>query len=431
MVTKLINTVLSEWAMCSSDGLASGHTTVENIEVLKSILSNRGLSESEVNEVIVEILSNDVKDSPPETPSLSVESVIIDMVKQKKIRKQFADKMTVILKNNPEFINIYNTIPSLAEAIEVYKSGIWEGVNYRKVFEEIESTITHKGLGRGEIVLVSIIKGCVSGGSKSGDLELPGGTVVDVKELDSSKEVLIVTNAIKGYQNLDFIRALHELKSILESEPEATDILLQSYRSTSSKNGSAPKSQPSREIDDGLDEEFLGEEKVDSIESFIRNRNIFEMGSSVFNGLSAIREGLSRMSGSTTIPDTITFKIGGKEKILLLDQADIKNINHMIDSVTSQFDKISMNVASFDDRNAQYLIPILKHLKLFTRGPNAITVESIHSELIKALHYDGIVFVGEKGFDMKYVPKAEMKDYATSPVKFSRISKGVKFKVSI
>lgn len=49
---KIIDNILSEWAMRSDDGLVGGHVTQENIEIFEDILLEYGLSESEIEEIV-------------------------------------------------------------------------------------------------------------------------------------------------------------------------------------------------------------------------------------------------------------------------------------------------------------------------------------------------------------------------------------------
>lgn len=435
MTPTYLDKILTEWAMRSPDGLASGHKSVENVEALKAVLHEHGTSPDEVSRIVSDVINDgDSAEQQLELPTdgTSVETRVTDLMKVKKIRREFAEKFRTILSKYPELIPIYNAAKTLDDALTIYNSGTWNGRNYRAAFAEIDEQIKHKGLGRGEMVLVYLIEGCVSGGSKSGDLELPDGSSVDVKELDDSNEILVMVNSVDKYQNLGFVRALHKLKSFLESEPEAESVLTQAYQSdkmTNAPTTSATNIEPPI-LDSGLDESTLTE-RADPMQTFLRDRNVYEMSSAVFAGLAKIRDGLNKMSSGQRVPDTVTFSIGDDKKIFLLDQSEIQALRGILDKIDGKFTKIAFQAAGFDDRNAQYLIPILKSLDIFAVGSNAITVQSIHAELIKALHYDGIVFVDNGANKMTYVPKSKMEDYSTSPMKFSRLSKGIKFKVSL
>ena len=427
MTITRLDDLLTEWALRSPDGLASGHKSVENVGVLLSILREHGLSETDAQQLVSDVINDGTTAEEPVEGSAKKQpdTVMLSLSKTKRVRREFVDKFRPILDKHPELLDIYDSIETLDAALTVYNTGQWNGQNYRDAFAEIDRQITHKGLGRGELVLVYIIKGCVSGGAKSGDLELSDGTTVDVKEIDESGEILVMMNSIDNYQNLNFVKALQKLKTFLESEPEAVDILVRAYQTNSAEASTEPPI-----LDSGLDESTLSE-KVDPVLAFLDNRNVFEMGNSVFTGLSKIRDGLNKMSSGRRVPDTVTFRIGDEKKILLLDQSEVQALRNIVDKLSGTFTKISFQAAGFDDRTSQYLVPILKSLDIFAVGNNAITVQTIHEELIKALHYDGIVFVTHRGSSMEYVPKSKMENFSSSPVKFSRLSKGVKFKVSI
>jgi hypothetical protein len=58
---KIIEYILSEWALRSHDGLASGHNTFENIEAFEDILLEYGLSETEIEEVMVPLFNEAIE----------------------------------------------------------------------------------------------------------------------------------------------------------------------------------------------------------------------------------------------------------------------------------------------------------------------------------------------------------------------------------
>ena len=58
MDNSIIEKILTEWALQSADGLASGHTTSENIKTLKSVLiESFKLSDADASIIITNILS--------------------------------------------------------------------------------------------------------------------------------------------------------------------------------------------------------------------------------------------------------------------------------------------------------------------------------------------------------------------------------------
>ena len=54
-----LDKILSEWAIRSPDGLASGHKSVENIQALKDTLHANGLSDSDIQKIVIDVISND------------------------------------------------------------------------------------------------------------------------------------------------------------------------------------------------------------------------------------------------------------------------------------------------------------------------------------------------------------------------------------
>lgn len=58
MIRAYIQDILTEWALRSDDGLALGYSTHENMDVLNTILKERGISEDVRTELLSSVLSN-------------------------------------------------------------------------------------------------------------------------------------------------------------------------------------------------------------------------------------------------------------------------------------------------------------------------------------------------------------------------------------
>ena len=57
MISQL-DKILSEWAMHSPDGLASGHKSAENVQALKVVLRENGLSEADTQQVVSDVINS-------------------------------------------------------------------------------------------------------------------------------------------------------------------------------------------------------------------------------------------------------------------------------------------------------------------------------------------------------------------------------------
>jgi hypothetical protein len=302
---------------------------------------------------------------------------------EKGINPSFIEPLTNILGQHPEFMPAINSANTIEKAIGVYNDPL-----YSDAISDINNSVEHKGLGKGELALVLILRSARSGGSKSGDIEI-GGKYADVKELDAAGEILVTVNALPGFRNLPFQKALMELKVFLDAEPEARDLLL----------GTVDKSDK-------------------NIVNFIKDPNIDEMGGSVFRQLEAIRQKLQKIPNDNPV-DFAVFNIGGKKIMKSLEGNT--NLGLKIRDNPKQ-EVVQLTISPFTDKASQYLIPSLKKLQYFSKQfyPQEIT-----DEVNDILHYTlGVVVVKNGGLDAFYIPPSQMKNR----FRFSRLSKGVKFK---
>jgi len=270
---KLIDEILTEWAMRSPDGLASGHDTPENMAVLEElVLMNYGMTGTEFD-TIVENSVNEIGRSKGSIEKKYIDTnaageavignkyrhykyppgtKISDIVSGKKVKtwsqynkqqgtRELNDKERKerIKKNRYEDFaspngkragriaskwmkaaidssgyagkKFFNMYDSLSrdEAIKIYNSP-----EYKDVIDAVEGR-EKKGLGRGELVFTWLMAGYRSGGTQEVDLVF--GSVdkdIEMKELTGKNKrpvIGISAPTLKGYYNTQFRLAVDEL----------------------------------------------------------------------------------------------------------------------------------------------------------------------------------------------------------------------------
>jgi hypothetical protein len=58
MTPTYLDNILADWAMRSPDGLVSGHKTSENVEVLKTVLRETGMSNSDMQGIVSDMINS-------------------------------------------------------------------------------------------------------------------------------------------------------------------------------------------------------------------------------------------------------------------------------------------------------------------------------------------------------------------------------------
>lgn len=268
---KIINEILTEWAMRSPDGLSGGYDTPENLSVLEEVmLMKHGMSGLEFD-LLVETI-NEYKTIDPKffvknekgeyviggkykhhkyPPGVKLKDIlkkkkkILTWAKYKELQKtrQISDEerakrikedrytdfaaangkragntgarwiQSAVEKTGKEGKNFYDAYDTLTmeEAIAAYSNK-----QYDNVIAAIEGTGKEKkGLGRGELFFVWLMAGYKSGGTREVDLVF--GSVekdIELKELTgtSKKDVVgISAPTLKGYYNTTFRLGIDEL----------------------------------------------------------------------------------------------------------------------------------------------------------------------------------------------------------------------------
>ena len=411
--SKIIEYVLNEWAMRSPDGLAGGHDTPENIKVLNDILT-----EMSGNDVPIDILEMG-KRAANKTPDKTKNP---DTKVKKKYSKKLSDKTNEDLNDygdnkkvrpddvahvaqalidydkNGSFAKLYNTL-DLNGAIETYKNA-----NFASVINAIDKR-ERKGLGRGELVFIFLLKDYVSGGTAEFDLlHAEGGEEIEMKELTgkSKKKILKVSSAtLKGFTTSKFKRAVDELAITLGKNESLGDFLTKVL--TGTKEGSSEPLYP------GTETISVSDNQKKALDNFINERRTTEMPASLFNALAIIGDKLKNSTANTpkdAIPiGRAVVSIGNQKKEFRIDnptdaKRDMENAITSLPQSSNLNLKVSLGAEKTDAETEQET----KNLEYFEK---AYTIETISKEIGELIDetYTGILVIDKRGGNnAEYIP---------------------------
>lgn len=391
-----IDEILSEWAILSPDGLSSGHDSSLNLGFLRQMLTEKKWSDESIEEFINEVVSEDAPPSEVQPAPEAQVTLSAKLVSEKSIQPDFAIKIEKILEKFPEFSSLYDSCLTINQAI-----GVYNDTGFRPAIDAINNGVSHRGLGPGELALVFLIKGCKSGGSKSGDLVLSNGTIIDIKAYDAAREIRMEPNSFNNFRGLKFNVALNELVTYLRSESTAADTVI----SIINNDALGPRDASTNE------KKF--------VEKFVKDLTTDEMGGSTFTGLMLIGNRLNRMKDTSV--NYIELNVDKKKYSFVVDDPE-KDISTLANLTGPQ--KVSLTLSPVSDAQNQIIIPKLKSLKYFKDeyGPADISIE-----ILKDMKYDEFIVVDSAGHGATYIPKNSLSE----KIKFTRFSKGIKLKVTV
>jgi hypothetical protein len=403
-VSNIIDNLLLEWGMKSDDGLASGPFTEDNLMLLSKILRARGVPIDQLNETISAIIENHWQETDEAIARAKKEpekadpgDVYSQLRVDKGLSKTFVDSIEKVIENKYPFYKKkfssveVETSTQMPAAIVEYNNPENASVN-----REINQ-ITGTSLGRGELILVWLIKNCKSGGAGKGDIILKNGQKIDVKSYDrKDNSFRIEQNSIDNFQGLPFFVALMDLVSEIRSDPAVKDVLISI-----------------------LDKNVEGEEPIHPATSaktanFFETLNLDAVSRSTFNGLILLGKRLRNMEVNDE-SDVLSVSTKGNKLSAALTNPDevIPNISQLKEPKT-----LEMDVAPIYDPMGKVILPRLKRLKFFSEE---FTIKRITEEIVGALHYNGIVFVNNTGENAQYVDEVDFEKH----IQFNRFSKGV------
>ena len=378
--SKIINYVISEWAMRSHDGLASGHDSPENVQVLNEILEELGITEAPVSTKSSE---------KSEMPKFSISDLTQNKGFTPDIAKMIAGSLKYVPSQDKDiFLEKYYDNMSIGEACEFLTTNFAKYKPFLSYLDdEVRIRATTK-VGRGEYALVLLINGCKTAGQESGDLVLSGGGAADVKEIDGG--TFRATQASFGsgvFEKVPFVKAINQLISFCGRNPDAVDILKNLVEEAGIKNQGTGKDQT-------------------STINFLNTLSWNKINCGSTRGLLKIMAHLQGLKPEE-IPaagtgDKVEFDFDDKEATFAMDdltqQEKAKLSNPNIEPSTP----VTVKISPISDKTNQLILPQLKKLELFAIPAGGIgeafTNKNIAASMFDAMgHYSGgIVFYDTK-----------------------------------
>ena len=421
--SKIINDILSEWALRSPDGLASGPDTIENASILHEILAEK----TEINPLSSKYFEKKGAKLVAKSHPLYNDGTSYDMIKSGQASLRWKAPNSEEQKWTKTFLTTQKGF------LEKYVDGILKAIEYLSKeeqsdffknhldMENIESAISYLNVkkdnpdfskfltaldkakasaaGNGENILVLLIKGAKTMGSKSGDILLPDGKKVDVKEKTDDKDEIRVSLAAFGpgrFEKIPYIKDLSEL-IVNCRNPEIADGLktLVKEAKLEDKGGSSKRLNEYTEV----------------IE-FIDNPSMIRLNSSVISGLQTLRLHILELNreeyAKQTGTNKVEFDIRNTTDLLAIKKMDADQINK-IKNPNPEGSEVSITVSPIEDtaRQMEIIIPRIKRLGFFKYDPKKTATYdpiSVADEMFDVLssgegsYTGGIITVERRGF---------------------------------
>ena len=426
MGKSLIEEIITEWAMESSDGLIGGPYTDDNISALALALEKRGLSKEEVLEIINPMMDEAAKKRVKEPTEEIPLSELDKKVKEKafhppalseEIKRVFKEK-----EQDPDFKLFINTLHNrvkgsghgaINQAVKVYNEEIPATV--KTTLDKIHTGQKRSALGRGEISFVWIIDGAKHGGSSTGDIVM-GDFKVDIKDYQDA--ISIEETSFSNFNRIEFIADLLDLLARLGRSQDNIDYVknilskydqeLKEYVATSKTKGSNVTA---------------GTVKART-EDFLNQLSIGKLGVSAKVGLNFIGKKIQdilKQGGQATTVMSI-YQAGKKHSAVIDDKELFTNqpIQNAIDGLVSGEKEIAINAKPMTKKDDSVILSTLAYANYFKNG---WTEAKMWENMAQHLHYDGIILLkGDKA--MAYIPKENFGQKFT----LDAIGKGIRLK---
>lgn len=387
---KIIDNILSEWAMRSDDGLVGGHVTQENIEIFEDILLEYGLSESEIEEMVgpmftegkePEVYGDDrdyifkvmdpkasgkiqhfisvghpeqdkypdkaIYDGPRQFPDKSykrantqnISDALVKAEKDPKL-KLLRNQKSVSIANVQKLKRVFETFPNQS-LVNKYKAmydsvpTIEEAIEiYKgKILPEFQPLINaiddvkFAGGGRGEIPIVFILKGARSGGGT--EMDILFAELADKQGGVEVKEVTGATIAISAPTLTGFSNSKFNI---------AIHELALSVNKTEGMKDFIKKVLE----DDGKLYKKMGpfdkmEKYKTAIDSFFQDPKVGEVSQFLLDAIFIVSEKIKNpISGQKPDIGSIEIDIGNKHREFKVPDDQVATLNAKIDTVTGE-----------------------------------------------------------------------------------------------
>ncbi len=487
MNNSFINEILAEWSMRSPDGLVGGHNTPENTAILKEILEEASIKDKR-NPLHPRYFRYDsntekmlTKDHPLYDDGIDKEDVrngsavkksqradVVDVPKTEKpstapgikdstgpvwtveyLQREkdfFPTSAKIIhralneLSNNKRLEFLKNFDQLSAEAAVEFLNDRGNDPEYVAFLRAIDSARVSKGsgaeddegdasgskAGRGEFILVLLIKGGKSAGSKSGDIILKDGSAIEVKEVKDKDETIRATKASLGgkFNSVPFVDALNELIAFCSGKEENVRAIMELAIDAGITNKRMPDKRDEQgnpvkitydEIPEG---ERLG--KLTSLKRFLNTADINNLNVSTAYALARLGVYIQQINKNDAVskiidPDKVEFDIGKQTSILKIDDIPPQDLEK-IRNPENEPKQITVQVSSIaqEKRKAELIVPAIKRLKIFSAAPRSLDDVYTPLNIAKSMfefmskppgHYTGgIVFYNSKSLKFTYEP---------------------------
>jgi hypothetical protein len=379
-----IDKILLEWAMMSDDGLLSGRSA-ENILVLKKVLAENNIPESMCDEIVSSLNGNVDEKKKPVVPDVDINSIKPDEPSENALRhlKKIKEHVNTILKlaaDHPVLHDKYNNIQTMEDLMNFVNDPA--NSSFVKPFSELKGST----LGEGELLLVYLMKGAVSGGTNSGDIILESGEKIDVKKIIGWK-FRVELASFNGYSSSEFNAAISEL-IYFSADKKNAEVLKKLVDATDDKNISQSA--------------YYAYKFKESTKRFFESPDVELLRRGAVMGLLGMSAHISSMDPGDPATDYADFVIDqDKTTVNLNNSKDVQSVikKQGTKGPDAKPEDVTITVSPIDDEEVQLIIPRIKKLKYFKDrfGP-----ENISKNLLPKLHYQSIIFYNTDNGKQEY-----------------------------
>lgn len=449
---KIIDDILSEWAMRSHDGLVSGHDTPENIEVLNEILAELGLRElwkgdwdvsdetgdkktggrpailklprdrsyydkdENGREILVghpnyadgTFVDDVAKNSPSVKWYTAAQKAKLELggdARQKRIDKniwddlqapngkgvgeKYVDQIKTAIIKKAKIFDYAKSIYNKKSVPEALKLYNTNSGDAKK-FVDAMNSIQHQGLGRGEMAFVFMLRDVKSGGIGDVDLiNVEGYGKVEVKEVGGKKAKETVRISSST------------LKGFSNSKfKNAIEDLAQHLRKNSGFGDFLLKVLNGKDADT---DEYLykgarppTDEEARIFEDFVRSPNTADMPKGLFRSLVIISVKLELPTVKKKDIAKVSIAVGGDKQEFGTDSVSalqqMKVVSHALNTEPNKPQKIALKVKPTVGKSDEEYKQLAMELDFFDAKYNLKTISDEIAKLLAA-KYKGMLIV--------------------------------------
>jgi len=211
--------------------------------------------------------------------------------------------------------------------------------------------------GRGEYIMVLLIKDSKSGGAKSGDIILPDGKKIDVKEADNSFRVSAAAFGPGRFEKIPYVHAVNDL-AIRCRDPQIAKVMLDLIEQADMQD----------KIETGKRGRKL-QEKAGAIE-FVKNPSFRTLTASKIIGLEALRQYVIDIKrgeeGKAVAADKVEFDVKNTTELLKVKKIEEPDLNK-IKNPDPQGSEVKVTVEPIEKekQEMEIILPKIKKFEFF------------------------------------------------------------------